>query len=467
MVPLKFLAIFDFSKFAKMLPLMILNIILLVLSAFFSSVETAFSSVNIIRLRNYAEEKRKGAKKAVYIAEKFELTLTTVLVGNNFVNIAATTITAYIISRTILNPTIANIFSTVLMTIIILIFGEIFPKQYGKENAEKWALKSAGIMFVIIKFLYPITAIFLWIKKQIMKKKKDDEVMPFVTEDELETIIDVMEDQGVIQKDDAELIQSAITINETRVYDIMTPRVDMVAVDINDSIEDIKKVFFEHQFSRIPVYDKDKDNIIGILSERAFFTALLKGEKINIYNLLSEPYFVSENMKVDDLIRELQRTKKHFAIVSDEYGGTSGIVTMEDALEELVGEIYDEYDEVETDSQAIIEKEPNVYYLSAEIELEHLFETLKLGNPPDVGYSTLGGFIYQLCETVPEEKEVVYYNTVYEENDLENPVHIEYQLKFTIAKVENRRIREVIMEVIRLDEDSKKTEDENNQNGRE
>jgi len=172
-------------------------------------------------------------------------------------------------------------------------------------------------------------------------------------------------------------------------------------------------------------------------------------------------------MKVDDLIRELQRTKKHFAIVSDEYGGTSGIVTMEDALEELVGEIYDEYDEVETDSQAIIEKEPNVYYLSAEIELEHLFETLKLGNPPDVGYSTLGGFIYQLCETVPEEKEVVYYNTVYEENDLENPVHIEYQLKFTIAKVENRRIREVIMEVIRLDEDSKKTEDENNQNGRE
>ena len=282
-IPLKFLNDFNFTEFTKMLPLIALTVVLLIFSAFFSSVETAFSSVNIIRLKNYAEEKRKGAKKAVYIAEKFDLTLTTILVGNNFVNIAATTIMAYIITETINNKTIANLFSTFLMTIVILIFGEIFPKHYGKENSETWALKSSGIMYFIIKLLYPITILFLLFKKSLFKKA-DKDPLPYVTEDELETIIDVMEDQGVIQKDDAELIQSAITLNEIRVYDIMTPRVDVVAIEINDSIEDIKKVFFEHQFSRIPVYDKDKDNIIGILSERAFFTSLLKMKKLTYMN---------------------------------------------------------------------------------------------------------------------------------------------------------------------------------------
>lgn len=450
MIPLKSLSYFNFNEFTKTIPLMILTIFLLIFSAFFSSVETAFSSVNIIRLKNYAEEKKRGAKKAVYIAEKFDLTLTTVLVGNNFVNIAATTIMAYVVSQTVINPTLANIISTFLMTIIILVFGEIFPKQFAKENAEKWALKSAGLMYFLIKMLYPVTIIFVKLKQSLFKKSKNQAIVPFVTEDELESIIDVMEGQGVIHKDDAELIQSALTLNERTVYDIMTPRVDMIAVDVNDSVDSIKNVFFDFQFSRIAVYDTDKDHIIGILSERAFFSSLLKGEKIDLYNLMTEPYFVSKTTRVDDLIREMQRLKKHFAIVSDEYGGTSGIVTMEDALEELVGEIYDEYDEDEYDTQSIIEIEPNKYTLSAELELENLFESLKLGETPDVNYSTLGGFVYQLCETLPEEGEVVHYNTVYEEHDLENPVFKEYDLKFTISRVENRRIREIILEVIEI-----------------
>lgn len=457
-------AIFNFDNFGIHIPLLVLLILLIILSSFFSSSETAYSTANLIRLKNYAEEKRKGARKAVYIVEKFDLTLTTILVGNNFVNIAATTISAFIITSTIINPTLANIVSTFLMTIIILIFGEIIPKQYAKENAEKFALRFSGIMYALIKGLYPITFLFLKLKNSLMRKSNKEE-MPFVTEDELESIIEVMEGQGVIDTDDAELFQNAITLNDKAVYDIMTPRVDMVAVEVKDDIETIKEVFFEHQFSRIPVFDTDKDRIVGILSERNFFTALLKNEEIDLYKLMSAPYFVSKSTRVDDLIREMQKLKKHFAVVSDEYGGTSGIVTMEDALEELVGEIYDEYDDDEEDSQIIKSIQENEYLLNSEMEIDFLFETLNLGTIPDTSYATVGGLVYELCEALPEEGDEVHYHTSYEEHDLEKPVYIEYDLVFTITKVESRRIREVKLKVNLLnshdikDKSKDKTED--------
>jgi len=240
-------------------------------SAFFSATETAFSSVNLIRLRNYLEEKKKGAKKAVYIAEKFDIALTTILVGNNFVNIAATTVGTFIATRTILNPTWSSIISTIIMTLIILTFGEILPKANAKENAEKIALRNSGIMFILMKILWPITYLFIQLRKSIFKKKTENAVVPMVTEDELESIIDAMETEGVIDKDNAELLQSAIDLSEKTVYDIMTPRVDMIAIDINDSIDEIRDQFFEYKFSRMPVYDGDKDHILGVLRERDFF----------------------------------------------------------------------------------------------------------------------------------------------------------------------------------------------------
>ena len=465
MDPLPSLSAFiNFNDFGTHIPLLVLLVLLIIISSFFSSAETAFSTANLIRLKNYAEDRRKGAKKAVYIVEKFDLTLTTILVGNNFVNIAATTISAFIITSMILNPTVANIVSTFLMTIIILIFGEIMPKQYAKDNAEKFALKYSGIMYAIIKGLYPITFLFLKLKNSLMKRHKKED-MPFVTEDELESIIEVMEGQGVIDTDDAELFQNAITLNDKTVYDIMTPRVDMIAVEVNDDIEVIKQVFFEHQFSRIPVYDTDKDRIVGILSERNFFTALLKQEEIDLYKLMSAPYFVSKSTRVDDLIREMQKLKKHFAVVSDEYGGTSGIVTMEDALEELVGEIYDEYDEDEEDSQIITSIQENEYLLSSEMEIDHLFETLNLGTIPDTNYATVGGLVYELSESLPEEGDEVHYHTSYEEHDLEKPVYIEYDLVFTITKVENRRIREVKLKVNLLNTHEGNNTNSSNKNG--
>ncbi|MFA5543521.1 MAG: hemolysin family protein [Bacilli bacterium] len=452
MVPLErydqILSVFNFNEFSSKIPLLFVLVLLLFLSAFFSISETVYSSVNIIRLRNYMDEKVKGAKKAVYIAEKYDITLTTILVGNNLVNIASTTIAAYIISTVITQPSIANIINTVIMTIIILIFGEILPKSYGKSNADKVALKLSGPLYFTTKLLFPITWLFLKMQRSIVKK---NESIPSVTEDELETIIDVMETEGIIQKTNAELIQSALNLDEKNVIDIMTPRVDMIAVDISDSVEEIRDLFFEYQFSRVPVYEDDKDNIIGILSERDFFTAYIKNPNhdVDLRKIISKPYYVSKTKKVDDLIREMQNLKKHFAIVSDEYGGTSGIVTMEDALEELVGEIYDEYDEYveEDDAEKIVQIEDNKYLISADMELDYLFEELKLGNEPETRFTNVGGFVYELSADMPITGNQITINSTYEEDDLENPIHIDYEITFTIDKVQNRRIKTLIVEV--------------------
>ena len=443
-------------KFLILLSLAI--VALLFMSAFFSASETAFSTVNIMRLKNYVEEKRRGAKKALWIAEHYDRTLSTILVGNNFVNIAATTIAAIVFSNLITNPTISNIINTFGMTFIVLIFGEIMPKSVAKENAEKFALIFSNPLYILIKVLYPFVIIFIGIKKLFYHHKKDD-VQPTVTESELESIIDTMEEEEVLDSDDADLIQSVLDIGERTIYDIMIPRVDVVAVSDDMEVEEIKNLFFEYQYSRLPVYKEDKDHIIGILSERDFFTALLKNEKIDLYKLVSSPLFVSKTMKVDDLIRKMQLEKKHLAIVSDEYGGTSGIVTMEDALEELVGEIYDEHDESVLDT-SIIKLDENEYSVSAEVPLDELFETLELGKTPDSGYSSVGGFVYSLAEEVPLENETYEYNTfVYRasNDDLMDEVNI--TLKFTILEVVERRITRVKLDVV--EETKKKKPDEN------
>ncbi len=432
-------------------PLFIAVIILLMFSAFFSSCETALSSVNLIRLRGYVEEKRKGARKALYLAEKFDVTLITLLVGNNLVNIGSTTIAGTIIYKFITDPTINDLVTTIIMTIIVLIFGEIMPKSSAKENPERYALRYSGILFVIQKILWPFSWFFYKIRKFFLRKSNN--TTPQVTEEELESIIEAMEDEGVIENDNAELMQNALDINDTTVYEIMTPRVDIVAVDINESIESIKKVFFEYKYSRIPVYDKDKDNMIGILRERDFLTAYItERDNLNIHKIMSSPYFVSKETKVDDLIKEMQDIKKHFAIVLDEYGGTSGIVTMEDALEELVGEIYDEYDdapELDFDFHKITD---NKYQINPEMNIEDLFEEFNLGKQPESSYHNIGGLVYELCEEPPFKGKVVTCTSVYESTDLENPINIEYKLTFTIDRVIKRRIKSLTLEIEEVNE---------------
>lgn len=435
------------DEMLKYVPLLIALIILLMFSAFFSCAETALSTSNIIRLKGYVEEKRRGAKKALYLAEKFDTTLITLLVGNNIVNIGATTIAAYILSQLIANPSIYNIVNTLGMTIIVLIFGEITPKSLAKENPEKIALKFSGLLFIIHKILWPFSWFFYKLRKLMIKKS--NKITPQVTEEELESIIETMEDEGVIENDNAELMQNALNINDTTVYEIMTPRVDVVAVDINEDIESIKNVFLEYKYSRIPVIDKDKDNMIGILRERDFFTAYIMKDKepVNLKKIISSPYYVSKTTKVDDLIKEMQEVKKHFAIVLDEYGGTSGIVTMEDALEELVGEIYDEYDDVPELDFDFKQINENKYQINPEMDLEDLFDELDLGKAPETSYPTVGGLVYELSEEPPYKGKVVKYDTTYDNNDLDNPIVKHYELQFKVDRVIKRRIKSLILEI--------------------
>ncbi len=425
-------------------------VIFLIFSAFFSAIETALSTANVIRLKKMAEEKRRGARKAVVMIENYNRTLTCILIGNNLVNIGASTLSALIFTTLIKNnQTLASFASTFVMTMIVITFGEILPKTYAKNDATKLAMRFAPIMWVFYKIFYPLGLIFMGLQKLITRKEKDE----VVTGDELETIIDTMEDKGILDEDHADLIQSALTLGDKTVYDIMTPRVDMVAIEVNNSVDEVLHEFFDSQYSRLPVYDGDKDNIIGILQEKDFLAAVIKKGKnnVNIKALMQEPIFVTKTTRVDDLIKEMQEVKRHFAIVSDEYGGTSGIVTMEDALEELVGEIYDEFDKDEDDYE-INEIGENLYEMSSEVEMEELFEYLDI-TAPDTKYATIGGFVYDLLEGLPNVGDKATFTTskiVFED---EKVIDIIYKLTFKITEVENRRVRRLTLLVEETDEE--------------
>ncbi|HHW99812.1 MAG TPA: HlyC/CorC family transporter, partial [Acholeplasmataceae bacterium] len=345
----------------------------------------------------------------------------------------------------------ASIITILLVALIINVFCKVLPKQKARINPEKIALENANIIYFLDKLLVPFTFILLRLRRRVLSDQEAS--TPKVTEEELESIIDTMETEGVFDEEDAELIQSAIGLNERTVYDIMTPRVDVVAIEESMDVESIKESFFEHQFSRVPVYKEDKDNIVGILSEKDFFTALIKNEEIDLKKLVSKPIFVSESTKVNDLIKEFQKLKKHFAIVVDEYGGTSGIVTMEDALEELVGEIYDEYDEEELDDLVVLED--NRYLVSPDMEIEDLFDYLNLSEKPDTQYNTIGGFVYSLIGGIPKEGMIANYQV----ESIVDEEEVTYNLEFTIKVVVNKRIRSLELKVDLIDIDSHNNKD--------
>lgn len=416
--------------------------ILIMLSAFFSSAETAFSSVNIIRIKNYVEEKRRGAKKALKVAENYDETLSTILIGNNIVNIGATSLATIIAFEIVDDQNLAALYSTIFLTIIILIFGEVLPKSFAKEHAEKLALNIGATVYYLTKILKPIVIIFILIKSLFSRIiNAEGNLSPSVTEDELEVIMDTMEEEGVLEEDEREMLQSVLDLDETKIHDIFTPRVDMVAVNVSSTIDEVKEVFFNEQFSRIPVYDRTVDNVIGILYERDFFTSLIKNEQTVIKNLMRKPTYVPKSMRVSDLIELLQRTKQHMAIVSDEYGGTSGIVTMEDALEELVGEIYDEHDEEVTE---IIKIEDNKYEISAAYDLDDLFEDLDIDKVPNSQYATVGGWLYELFETIPSVGDTITHVII---NEIEEDIIEEIKLKFTVTKLVHRRMELLSLEI--------------------
>lgn len=423
------------------IPILVAMILLVALSGFFSMSETVFSSVNLVRLRINVEEGKKGAKKGLYCAENFNNTLTALLIGNNIVNIGLATISVTFFAELILNnASLANIVSTAVITIVVLICGEIIPKTLAKTYSDKLALILGPVIYLLQKALYPFVKIFNLMQKGVQGKETNE---PKVNEAELEVILDTMEEEGAIESEEVELIQNILELNDKIIRDIMTPRVDVIFIDIKQGVEEIKDIFFDCKYSRVPVYDNDKDKIIGVLFEREFLTNYIKNPTFDVKSILKPVTYVSTSMKVNTLIHELQKSKMHLAVVSGEYGETAGVVTMEDALEELVGEIYDEHDNQEDD--ILIKKiTTNKYKLNASIYLEDLFDELELGKAPDVDSSKLSGWLYSLGESVPTEgQEVIYYSKFIKKDEEEDYVDVSYKLTFTITKVEDRRIIDV------------------------
>lgn len=400
-----------------------LFLLLMVMSAFFSSAETAYSSANRIRVKTMSDDGNSGAKRTLHILDNFDQALSTILVGNNLVNIAAATISAQV-STTIWGPSLGVFISTFVVTILVLIFGEILPKSYAKEFAETFCAKISGVLWFLMKALSPITWSFIQLKRFVSKLIKKESANPSVTEEELKVLIDISEEEGVIDESEKEMVHRSLEFNDIIVAEIFKPRTDMVAVDINDSIDNIKNIFIKERFSRIPVYEGNIDNIVGILSERDFLTSYIqKYEEMEIKSLLRQPVFVVESMRVHTLLPQLQKNKGHMAIVIDEYGGTSGLITLEDILEEIVGDIWDEHDE---DIHLLKEIDPSTFIYHADYPLDDFVRHMGV-ELPDTTYHTLGGWLSDVFQRIPAIGESV----TYEHLDLE------------ILESEQRRIRSI------------------------
>ncbi len=444
--------------------MIVLIVVLLLCSSFFSASETAFSFMNVIRIRSMAENKVKGARKALYIAEHSDRVLTTILVGNNIVNILSTTICAYLLSQFIDSATLLNVMNTVVMTIIILITGEILPKSIAKAQPEKFAVKIAGVMYFLMKVLYPIVICFYGLQKLCTRKQTaENESNITVTEDELESIIDTMQEEGVLEDSESDIIQGALKIKDVTAHDVMTHRVDVVFLDIKASFEEFEKKFVETQYSRMPVYSESVDNVVGVLNIKDYFTAKIKdrfaGDKKiqtkSLRELMQKPLFTAENTNVDTLIKEMQKEKKHLAIVLDENGGVSGIITMEDCTETVFGEIYDETDQDE--KEPIFEKiAEDEYKIDADISIEDLFEKLEIEHLPENPYQTLNSFLFGLSEAVPEHGTVYEYFTIDEIIDDEgNLTENKINMVFKVTKLVDHKIEMVNLKIVRLDDEDK------------
>lgn len=403
--------------------------------------ETAFSSVSDVKLKTAVEERKSGAKKALHLVENFDKTLTTLLVGNNIVNTALSVLSVTLFAVFIKNGNYASLVATIVTTVILLIFGEILPKTIGKKYSDSLCRSLAPIVYFLSIILYPIVIIFRGLQRLVTGK----EIKSDISENELESIIDTMEEEGQIESDEVEYIKNIFDLNDRSVEDIMIHRVDVVAVDVNDAIDDIKKVFFDTMYSRIPVYNKDKDHIIGVLYERDFLKEIIKKNNFKVEKIMRPAKFVNKAMKVDDLIHELQKCKTHLAIVLGEYGDTLGIVTMEDALEEIVGEIYDEHDEVGSDVNEIKVLGENEYLVDAEIYVDYLYDELEIGEAPLDSTQKLSSFIFEESEELPQVGNQVKLISSFTKYNEETECYEDFvkEIVFEIAEVDDRRISKV------------------------
>lgn len=393
-------------------------VILVMCSAYFSATETAFTSLNTIRMKTWAENGDKRAARALAVGEDYDKLLSSILIGNNIVNITATTISTLLFTKIFV--TYGATISTVVITIVVLIFGEISPKSVAKEFPERFAMFSAPILRVIILVLTPLNFLFSMWKKllsKIFKPSGDDGI----TEEELMGIVDQAESEGGLDAHEGDLIRASIEFNELDVSDILTPRVDLVAVDEESTMQEVGALFVENGYSRLPVYHETIDNIIGVIHQKDFYKARVRGED-RLAMIKSPVVYTTPNTKIFKLLRILQMNKVHMAVVVDEYGGTEGIVTLEDILEELVGEIWDEHDEV----TEFLRKQPDgSYNIDCTTDLDDMYDLFEIKGECEA--STVSGWVLEQIDRIPKQGDHF----------------IAEGLEVTVTAVDNRRVMEI------------------------
>lgn len=405
--------------------LIITLMFLILMSGYFSAAETAFSAVNRIRLKNLANNGDKKAKAALTLSKNYDVLLSTILIGNNIVNIAAASIGTVLFSKYFGNAGVA--ISTVVMTVIILIFSEITPKSLAKEAPEQFAMWATPGLKILMFIFTPLNYFFMSWKKVLSKSfnVKDDRS---ITEEELITIIDEAQNEGGIDAQEGELIRSAIEFNDLDVNDVLTPRVNVLAIDLAYSDEEINTMFVESGFSRMPVYETGIDDIIGVIHEKNFHAHLHSDkDKSYLRDIIKPVIWATDTTKISKLLKLLQKTKSHMAVITDEYGGTAGIVTLEDILEELVGEIWDEHDEI---IEEFVEVEENEYKISGSANIDKMFDLF--GIKEEYESNTVGGFVIGELGKIPNEGDSFTYDN----------------LKIVVTKTDFRRIVEVHVSVI-------------------
>ena len=368
-------------------------VLLICLSAYFSATETAFSSLNKIRLKSKAESGNRRAALALSLSEDYDRLLSTILIGNNIVNITATTVGTVLFTKLVgsaYGPTV----STVILTVVVLIFGEVSPKSIAKERPEQFAMASAPLLRILLTVLLPLNYLFsLW--KRLLNRVIHTSEDPGITEEELITMVSEAENEGGLDEHESELIRSAIEFGDLEVGDILTPRVEISAVSQDANMDQVAAAFAESGYSRLPVYQGSVDDIVGVVHEKDFYAARYRGQT-TLEGCVSPVHYTTPNTPIDHLLRTLQVEKSHMAVVVSEYGGTEGIVTMEDIVEELVGEIWDEHDEVVEQ----IRKQPDGSYLiSCAADLSDLYDLFSIRGDCDA--STVSGWVIEQLGRLP------------------------------------------------------------------
>ena len=371
-------------------------VILVAFSAFFSASETAFSSLNQIRLKSRAEDGDPSAARVLAMSEQYDKLLSSILIGNNIVNIAAASIGTVLFTR-LLDPQRGATVSTIVLTIVVLIFGEVTPKSLAKEMPERIATAVSPFLSLLMLLLSPLTWLFTQWKKLLGHFIHSGEA-DTITEGELMTMVSEAESDGELTDRESQLIRSAIEFDDVEVEEILTPRVDVVAVEDTTSLEELAQTFAESGYSRLPVYHDNIDNIIGVVHEKDFYLAKLK-KAATVEELVVPTLYTTGTTQISQLLRTLREQHHHMAVVVDEYGGTEGIITLEDILEELVGEIWDEHDEVTEDFR---QQSDGSWLVAGSASVDDLFETLDLPEDEDIDSNTVNGLVQEKTRHLPK-----------------------------------------------------------------